>query len=320
MAKANLAKQLGYSLGDHIDVLQAPLVASAKIHVAALKRMAAREPQAVSHLLHLESQYMYAGQLLPADDSAGRVKDLLKQDSEFLDDLMEDALRAQAYLKNIFIPKTAKLRRSGPKGMLARMKSRARGTKASCPLLEFVSSAFETGVKDLNAVRRKAERQGGTLQGVPLDHQVSVHLDRIFDIARITLQVQTAQHMLLLVCGLMKLFDVVAIENRFAKPTALGWMDVIVLVRVPLDEGRSHIAEVRVELLDICKARIDARACVETMQSNLQYFGVSSQDVDQALRIIFHALESPSLTSSLSMSTLTTAPILARLKSQVQGT
>eukprot|EP00746_Dinoflagellata_sp_MGD_P061578 gnl/MRDRNA2_/MRDRNA2_26032_c0_seq1.p1 gnl/MRDRNA2_/MRDRNA2_26032_c0~~gnl/MRDRNA2_/MRDRNA2_26032_c0_seq1.p1 ORF type:complete len:826 (+),score=128.58 gnl/MRDRNA2_/MRDRNA2_26032_c0_seq1:181-2658(+) len=292
-AAHSLAKQLGYSLGDHIDVLQAPLKAAAKIHIAALKKVAAREPQPLWHLLHLEQHHMYAGLLLSDDEAGGRIRDLVTQDSEILDELMEDALRAQAFLKNMFIPKTAKLKRARPKGMFKRMQMRRQEAKAAAktrsPLLEFVSSSFENGVKDPDAVRRKANLQSRVVKGVP--SQIP-SLNRIFDIARVTLQVRKAHHLLLLVCGLTQLFDVVAIENRFARPSALGFMDVTVLVRLALDTGHSHIAEIRVELIDICQARIAATSCVDNMRSSLQYFGVSSVDVEQALRIIFQALES----------------------------
>lgn len=295
IAAQSLSKQLGYSLGDYIEVLQAPLVASAKIHIASLKRVAAREPQAFWHLLHLESHHMYAGLLLPDGDAGGRVRDLVKQDSEFLDDLLEDARRAQAFLKKTFLPKTAeqaKLRRAKPKGMMKIMRWHRQEAKAAAkahsPLLEFITAAFENGVKDGSAVRRKAEIQCGVLKGVPSESPT--RLNRVFDIARITLQVRTAQHVLLLICGLTRLFDVVAIENRFARPTALGFMDVTVLFRFPLDEDRGHIAEIRIELLEICEARIAAMSHVEQMRSSLQYFGVRSADMEQALRVIFHAL------------------------------
>jgi len=62
----------------------------------------------------------------------------------------------------------------------------------------------------------------------------------------------------------------VSIENRFNKPTALGWRDVTVLAKVPLrQKGGFHISEIQFCLAELWGAREALHKHVETIRTVL---------------------------------------------------
>merc|ERR1712187_384120 len=87
-----------------------------------------------------------------------------------------------------------------------------------------------------------------------LDAEGWPRYDRVRDLARIALSFNTPARLLAAVPYLYEVFDVVQLENRFAKPTALGWRDITVLVSIDLPGG-PHISEIQLQLSQLSEAR-----------------------------------------------------------------
>jgi len=49
--------------------------------------------------------------------------------------------------------------------------------------------------------------------------------------------------------------EVLALTNKYSKPSALGYRDVNVTLRVELESGRSHVCELQVNLNDMLVAK-----------------------------------------------------------------
>ena len=63
--------------------------------------------------------------------------------------------------------------------------------------------------------------------------------------------------------------EIVGVKNKFANPTPMGYRDLNLSVRVNLPDGRKHICEVQLNLVDMLKAKHDAHKDYEEVRSKL---------------------------------------------------
>jgi len=84
---------------------------------------------------------------------------------------------------------------------------------------------------------------------------------RIKDLVRFTASFATCARMKQFLLSLLSLrsrprgLEVLAVKNKFLSPSALGYRDVNVTLRVELESGRSHIWELQVNLKDMLVAK-----------------------------------------------------------------
>jgi hypothetical protein len=116
---------------------------------------------------------------------------------------------------------------------------------------------------------------------------------RVRDIARMALQFETAEALMKALPTIYDAFDVVEVENRFANPTALGWMDVTLLISMELASGDAHIAELQVQLSDFAAERRRAHTHYKTIREAIPAMGVRAEHVDAVQRLILDSIEGP---------------------------
>ena len=92
---------------------------------------------------------------------------------------------------------------------------------------------------------------------------------RLRDIARLALQFETAEKMVVACEQLSTKFEVLQLENRFQHPTPLGWRDISILAKVDLPNGSHHIVELQLHLLPFVAARMKAHEHYEKIRSIL---------------------------------------------------
>jgi hypothetical protein len=169
-------------------------------------------------------------------------------------------------------------------------------------LLAYADEALDPGAKRRERVMEKATFKYQDEWGRP-------QFDRVRDIARMALQFDTAEALLRVLPRIYDAFDVVEVENRFANPTALGWMDITLLVRMKLPSGASHIAELQVQLNEFANERREAHKHYKTIRSVIPSMGVRAEHVDAVQRMILEAIEGPvknGVQSDLSKASLST--------------
>jgi len=117
-----------------------------------------------------------------------------------------------------------------------------------CEASLFADYIRDPGTKSEERVRQKANAKYWQL----LDRRFA----RVRDIARVCLSYNSLEGMLRGLQRVRDEFKVVEIENRFAKPTALGWRDITALVELPLpDLDTVHIAEIQMSHRELVEAR-----------------------------------------------------------------
>ena len=72
---------------------------------------------------------------------------------------------------------------------------------------------------------------------------------------------------------------------------AIGWADVTLLVRVALDCGRMHIAELQLQLTDLAAARTKVHHHYSMIREILPAHGVESSDLDLVQGTIVSIME-----------------------------
>merc|ERR1712190_167800 len=84
------------------------------------------------------------------------------------------------------------------------------------------------------------------------------------------------------------------VENRFATPTACGWRDITILVRVPLPKsGGHHIAELQLSHKVLWIARADLHKYWKTIRSMMpNVCHVKPEDMTRVQGLILDRLQS----------------------------
>ena len=158
-------------------------------------------------------------------------------------------------------------------------------------LLVHVDEALDPGVKTLARVEEKAMFKYRDQHGHP-------RFDRVQDIARMALQFDSVKALNEAIPRIYEAFEVVEVENRFANPTALGWMDITFLIRLQLDSGAVHIAEMQAQLTEFSLERRLAHKHYKSIRAAIPAMGVRAEHVDAVQRLILDAIEGPAQSTS----------------------
>ena len=68
-------------------------------------------------------------------------------------------------------------------------------------------------------------------------------IEEVWDAARLAMQFTSCSRLKYAFDQLYRLFRVIEVNNRIARPTALGWRDITVMVEVPLHSKIGERAE-----------------------------------------------------------------------------
>lgn len=132
-------------------------------------------------------------------------------------------------------------------------------TSFACPA---IAAVYDPGVKSRSRVEEKARfKYDGCFA-------------RVRDVSRLAIQCDTVVDLLVAAQFVSTVFRVASFENRFAKPTPLGWRDLQFLV-VLLD---GHIAEIQIQLVRFAIARDTAHSYYKTLRSRLRELFPTSVD------------------------------------------
>mmetsp|Transcript_23185 Transcript_23185/g.51216 ORF Transcript_23185/g.51216 Transcript_23185/m.51216 type:complete len:586 (-) Transcript_23185:65-1822(-) len=118
---------------------------------------------------------------------------------------------------------------------------------------------------------------------------------RCHDISRFSLQYDTCSRLLTGLKTLKRRFEVVKVENRFAEPTAMGWRDISVLLKVPLKDKSYHIAELQLTHRVLAKARATLHQYWKMLRSILpDVCKVGPEDMNRVQSLILSRLQAKS--------------------------
>ena len=113
--------------------------------------------------------------------------------------------------------------------------------------------AIDSGVKDEDTARKKAQSK--------YKDQGKVKYEKLLDLSRIALVFDNFDDMNNMLqelqnrCDCFRGWDIVRAENRYRNPTYLGWRDIQMNVRIPLENNTSHICEIQLQHEKLYDAR-----------------------------------------------------------------
>lgn len=203
--------------------------------------------------------------------------DPLEQPQHTVADLMRVAAAAQDELRLKFAPSSEWVAVPGKSG------------QHECTTSAYADLIRDPGIKTEERVRQKANVKYRQL----LDRRFM----RVRDISRMAFTHNTLESLLLSLDRIRKEFKVVEIENRFAKPTAMGWRDVVVLIEMPVQKFVTlHIVEIQMSH----RALVDARQSLHKHWRVVRELlpgtcMVTAGDMDEVQDIILCELESSGL-------------------------
>jgi len=117
----------------------------------------------------------------------------------------------------------------------------------------------------------------------------------VHDAARLAVFCDSVERLVAAVPRMLKTFHVIEVENRFANPTPLGWMDITFLVRVPVElpGGRTcnHTAEIQLQLTSFYEARLKTHKYYRVVRSALGKAGVKPEHLDLVQQTLLEAVE-----------------------------
>eukprot|EP00747_Dinoflagellata_sp_TGD_P108432 gnl/TRDRNA2_/TRDRNA2_170414_c0_seq1.p1 gnl/TRDRNA2_/TRDRNA2_170414_c0~~gnl/TRDRNA2_/TRDRNA2_170414_c0_seq1.p1 ORF type:complete len:345 (+),score=56.13 gnl/TRDRNA2_/TRDRNA2_170414_c0_seq1:105-1037(+) len=203
------------------------------------------------------------------------------QPTDDLEQLFQDAESTQRILKHTLVPGSDWAQCEKPPKDLRTLDASQGARDKGLPC--WLDAVTDPGVKSRERTLLKAEYKYKNCGGVA----------RVRDLARLALQFDTAEHLMKSLERILSLFDVLCLENRFAQPTALGWADVTILVRV-LHGGTTeyHIAELQLQLRAFVRAREAAHKHYGQLRALLPEAGVSPEHLDPVMRCILTVLDS----------------------------
>lgn len=115
---------------------------------------------------------------------------------------------------------------------------------------------------------------------------------QIIDICRVGMNFATVDSLLACVQQLVAKADICWLDNKFRTPSALGYQDVNIGVRITLPGEKSHICEVQLSLDAMFAAKMDTgHALYEKMRSSLADLNVPAPMQDPLLRTIISMLD-----------------------------
>jgi hypothetical protein len=320
-ARKRVLEELGYDLGEKIRELEEPLTHSTLAYGGALQRLFCKEPEAMMKLMHLDSQHLYGGVLRCVGDAPAEEMDSITQRTNDIEVLLRDAQEVQPLLREKIAPQDmwhspeSTCRPNPPRtstcanpediNVSPESPEEVEHDENAClvarrieckevlmdGILAFADEALDPGVKKPKRVKEKATFKYQDQDGMP-------QFDRVRDIARMALQFETAEALVRALPAIYDAFEVVEVENRFANPTALGWMDISLLLRMQLASGDAHIAELQAQLNEFADERRRAHRHYKTIRAAIPEMGVRAEHVDAVQLLILDAIEGPAIRRS----------------------
>lgn len=215
--------------------------------------------------------------------------------------LLREALHAQKVLKNTFAPGTSWAATEmtpewaagidAEHGLGAHRKFRViRGSQNGWRdgLVAEVDGAYDPGVKTMSRLEQK-------LKAIAKDCIPNMET---YDVARIALQADTVSTLLRGLQHIRKSFNVIAVENRFAAPSALGWIDLCVYVEVRLGGNQTHVAEIQLHLTKLSESCEVAEGYLDRIREKFAQIGVQASDLDRAEWLLLNELQSRPLSAA----------------------
>lgn len=288
-AKGVILTELGYDIGPKIPVIAEAAWISQDAYTTVLNQVKAEEGATATQLLNMESMHLYLvnGEQMLLKESQIEYgmhaqEEVLAQNATDLMQLVEEARAAHLELKARLAP--------GSPWALASPEEPAKLLQGRQNFgLPGVAAAYDPGVKSMERIQQKSAQK------------YSGDFNRVRDVARLALHFDTAEALLGAIPEVLKMFDVVQVENRFHKPTSLGWADVTVLVRMPVQRAQRgtqsgaapltvHIAEIQLQLTVFFKARLVNHKHYRIIRNVLPQLGVSHMHTDLVQGIILDIL------------------------------
>jgi len=264
-----------YDLHNSIRFIKAPLEESAMAYAAALGRMFDSEPVKMNELMRVENLCCRGGCLVVEEGEPCR------QAESDRGRLLVQAREAQQALKRALALGSpwASMELDGS----SQQQTMQGSAGWELGLLPWIDEVYDPGLKPLIGTTEKAQHR--------CDEFLRPRFECVLDISRLALRFNMASRLLSALGFVKQLFAVVELHNRFARPTAFGWMDILVYVRVPLAAGGTHVAELQLQLREFVQERLVGKRCYMDLKRELPKLGVIAEDIDEVERIISETLK-----------------------------
>jgi len=270
---------------DVLVQLREPIVDSMNGYRKALKRITKLDGSAlVKSIERMPSEYLLNGNLTKAT----KIIQLKKEPDELLqplNDLNKESLKgsllasarqAQDILKNMIASSDLWTAVDG-----APERSETRGS-------HFADYVLDPGIKRWQRIDEKAKTKYMATYGGSLAYA------RVRDISRMMFYYDKCSKLVAGINLVKRFFDVIEIENRFSGPTALGWRDVTILIKIPLgSRGDFHIAELQLTHRLMVEARSELHKHWRTIRTMLPNIcRVKPEDMNTVQCVMLNRLES----------------------------
>lgn len=245
-------------------------------------------------LMNLTSRDLCAGALGQDDEVIQKMEEGAEnQRTNDLDVLLDEAQEAQHHLRRKIAPETMWTtdQEHGHGARVQRAQGKQYPSNVDETILLHIDEAYDPGVKTRERIDEKANFKYKDEDGLP-------RFDRVKDISRVAIQFHTIASLMNALPRMSDAFDIIELENRFSNPTALGWMDITLLVRIPLDEARYQIAEVQAQLTDFALERLHVHKHYKLLRTAIPAMGVLPAHVDAVQRTILDVIDGRPLPSS----------------------
>eukprot|EP00746_Dinoflagellata_sp_MGD_P146798 gnl/MRDRNA2_/MRDRNA2_79232_c0_seq2.p1 gnl/MRDRNA2_/MRDRNA2_79232_c0~~gnl/MRDRNA2_/MRDRNA2_79232_c0_seq2.p1 ORF type:complete len:720 (-),score=169.26 gnl/MRDRNA2_/MRDRNA2_79232_c0_seq2:20-2179(-) len=279
--QAAIQGKFAYDLSHEcLEELVAAVDASAKVYREALEELRTQDPQKLAELQAMDGKSTYAGQLLTAKEAEalGFMEDWVVQNCRGLDDLMSSAEGAQNGLKNTIAPGSdwAKTPFNDCQAVPHGHPDRALHD-VGCAKGGIVT---DPGIKSAARVEEKAKSRQR-----PHDPEPPYHC--LVDASRLGLVYHKVGALFDGLNYLLQKAECLWVDNKFARPSALGYSDVNVGVRT-----LGHISEVQLSVDAMFNVKMSVgHEHYETIRSVLAQQGIAGRDMDGVQRLILKELD-----------------------------
>lgn len=280
----HLEQAFGIDIREHLPVIKEPIIQSDQIYRECWQQICsegATSLRDIEAILRLQDKATYVTaegrQLLAASEASARrllgsVDPLLQPETDG-EIIRQRAVEAQQSIKNTLAPKSEwastpfdqAFAATHSKEDATRLRT---ATRESTPEIQspYIAAIYDPGVKSSSRMEEKAT------------FKYAGRFERVRDVARVAVQCSSVADLLLCFEYLSDVFRVLCVENRFARPTALGWRDIQVFVEIPLAPPATvHIVEVQLQLVEFATARLRAHGFYRVLRAKL---GEALRDVE----------------------------------------
>eukprot|EP00937_MAST-01D_sp_MAST-1D-sp2_P006716 g6716.t1 len=214
-----------------------------------------------------------------------RPEELRQDEAPGLDALLGVAARAQAALTGAL---------AAPESWEP-LNAHARHIKEGAPRrLGWVEDAVDPGIKQRESAQRKADNDmGGDVRGLTDVSRLTLKFDRCANMAQALRELRGGG-----VAG----WEVVEFKNKYANPTPLGYRDINTRLRLTLEGGARHIAEVQLNFECMLRAKDKGHGPYEEVREMLPEICKAqghSGDWKKVMKFIVGLLDSSALDGAI---------------------